>query len=43
MVAEETIFIDDSVKNGEAARSLGIGFWHEQSGQDWLERAKALL
>ena len=32
----ETLFIDDSIINCEAAADTGIGFLHERSGSDWV-------
>ncbi|MBQ6186544.1 MAG: HAD family phosphatase [Prevotella sp.] len=40
---EETIFIDDSVKNCESAAAVGYNVIHEQSGTDWLRKLQELL
>ena len=34
--ADETLFIDDSLKNCEAAQALGIHTYHNQHINDWL-------
>jgi putative hydrolase of the HAD superfamily len=34
--AGETLFIDDSLKNCEAAQLLGIHTYHNQQINDWL-------
>ena len=44
MKAEETLFVDDSDKNIEAARELGIKTLKVMNGEDWrpaLEKALA--
>ena len=38
MVAEETLFIDDSDRNLEAAAKLGIRTMKVENGEDWCER-----
>jgi FMN phosphatase YigB (HAD superfamily) len=38
MVAEETLFIDDSDKNLESAAKLGIRTLKVENGEDWRER-----
>ena len=38
MVAEETLFIDDSDKNLEAAAKVGIKTLKVENGEDWRER-----
>lgn len=46
MKAEETLFIDDSLKNVEGARAVGIHALHVPSNTDWrdlLNRELALL
>ncbi len=35
--ADETLFIDDSLKNCEAAQALGIHTYHNQHINDWLK------
>lgn len=35
--AEETLFIDDSLENCQAAGRLGIHTLHETTGHDWME------
>ena len=35
MKAEETLFIDDSTKNIETARKLGINTLKVENGEDW--------
>ena len=43
MKAEETIFVDDSLKNIRAAEALGIRGLHAAPDEDWMERLTALL
>lgn len=40
---EETIFVDDSIKNIEAAQRLGIKGLHIPENQDWMESLTQLL
>lgn len=43
MKAEETIFVDDSLRNIEAAESLGIHGLHVEPDEDWMEKLMLLL
>lgn len=43
MKAEETIFVDDSLKNIKAAEALGIRGLHVAPDEDWMEKLTALL
>lgn len=43
MLADETLFIDDSLKNIEGARKLGIHGLHIPSNSDWRETLTLLL
>lgn len=43
MLAEETIFVDDSRGNTEAAAALGIHPLHIDTNADWIEPLNALL
>lgn len=43
MKAEETIFVDDSLKNIRAAEALGIRGLHVAPDEDWMEKLTALL
>ena len=43
MKAEETIFVDDSLKNIKAAEALGIRGLHVAPDEDWMEKLMALL
>ena len=36
--ANETLFIDDSQENCDAARKLGIRVLHETTGDDWIKK-----
>lgn len=38
MKAEECIFVDDSLKNVEAAERLGLHGFHVQPDEDWRGR-----
>ena len=40
LLPEETLFIDDSVDNCEAAQKLGIQTFHSQNADDWRELFK---
>lgn len=41
--AEETIFVDDSLQNIEAARAIGIHGLHVKSNEDWFTSLSQLL
>lgn len=43
MKADETIFIDDSLKNIKAAESLGIHSLHVEPDEDWIDRLNSIL
>jgi putative hydrolase of the HAD superfamily len=43
MKAEETLFIDDSEKNIEAARRLGICTLKVENGEDWRPMLDRIL
>ena len=43
MTAEETIFVDDSLKNIKAAEAFGIRGLHVAPDEDWMEKLTALL
>lgn len=43
MKAEETVFVDDSLKNVKAAEALGIHGLHVTPGEDWMEKLTILL
>lgn len=43
MKAEETLFIDDSEKNVEAARKLGISILKVENGEDWRPMLDRIL
>ena len=43
MKAEETIFVDDSLKNVKAAEALGIHGLHVAPDEDWMEKLTELL
>ena len=43
MVAEETLFIDDSDKNLEAAAKVGIKTLKVENGEDWREKLQNFL
>lgn len=43
MVAEETIFVDDSAKNVEGARAIGIHGLHVPTNSDWRPLLSQLL
>lgn len=43
MKAEECIFVDDSAKNTEAARSLGFHVLHVLPDEDWMDGLTMLL
>lgn len=43
MKAEETLFIDDSAKNIETARRLGISTLKVENGEDWRETLEKIL
>lgn len=43
MKAEETIFVDDSLQNIEAARAIGIHGLHVKSNEDWFTPLSQLL
>lgn len=40
--ADETLFIDDSLENCQAAERLGIHTLHETTGHDWMETLKTM-
>ena len=43
MRAEETLFVDDSTKNIEAAREVGIRTLLVENGEDWREKLSNAL
>ena len=43
MRAEETLFVDDSTKNNEAAREVGIRTLLVENGEDWREKLSNAL
>lgn len=43
MKAEESIFVDDSKKNVEAAERLGFHTLHVQPDEDWMDRLERIL
>jgi putative hydrolase of the HAD superfamily len=43
MKAEETLFVDDSEKNIETARKLGIGTLKVENGEDWRPMLERIL
>lgn len=43
MKAEETVFVDDSLKNVRAAEALGIRGLHVAPDEDWMKNLTALL
>lgn len=43
MKAEECIFVDDSVKNTDAARALGFCVLHVKPDEDWMEQLAQML
>ena len=43
MQADECIFIDDSLKNVEAAEALGIHGLHVATNEDWIEPLERML
>jgi putative hydrolase of the HAD superfamily len=43
MKAEETLFIDDSEKNIETARKLGICTLKVENGEDWRPMLERIL
>lgn len=42
ITAEETLFIDDSTANCNAAKALGINVMHVSNGDEWLEKIKTI-
>jgi len=43
MKANETLFVDDSLKNTEAAASLGIHVLHVEPDEEWIGKLNVLL
>ena len=43
MQPHECVFLDDSIKNIQAAESLGIRGLHVASNEDWRPRLSGLL
>lgn len=43
MKADETIFVDDSLKNIKAAESLGIRSLHVEPDEDWIDNLNSIL
>lgn len=43
LLADETLFIDDSLKNIEGARKLGIHGLHVTTNSDWREQLQRLI